>query len=123
MGLDAFLYGRKSYPVTGARDKQEDGYPVSEIEIEFAYWRKNWVLENIIREIIGRDDDQPGAYKIGMLKSQIDQIIRRIDESDYSKNEGRYSKEADLNLFLKLQGWIAGAPRSEHRDIYYRSSW
>lgn len=141
MGLDMYLSGRKD-PGFNAEDRTEDGFRVSSIEVELAYWRKHPDLHGFIVKTFAGGVDE--CQRIDLDEEAIQKIVTAIEndalnhgttgfffgrsyqpgEKDefYSYDE---QKADDLKKFDAALKWLRDVDSSnyEWRSIYYQASW
>ena len=136
MGLDMYLYGKKS--VMSDTVEKVDGYPVTSYTLEVGYWRKHPDLHGFIVETFAEGKDE--CQSIPLSKEDIEHIISAIDDDALAhnttgfffgksyqpdENEYSYQKENDLQIFRDALEWMGNADfqNFENRSVFYRASW
>lgn len=122
MGLDMYLCGEK-YAKKG---QTEDGFPISKVVLEIAYWRKHPNLHGFIVQTFaeGKDDCQ----KIYLGQDDLVTIIDAIKEDRLPDTTGFFfgvsekneeAKNYDLEVFSKALRWA----KETYSTVYYVASW
>lgn len=132
MGLDQYLTGRKYLGGRyAARPREEDGFPVEQVELAIGYWRKHPNLHGYIVNEFGPKDEATGepidnCQDIDLDANAIHKIIEAIQQDTLPQTEGfffgtSYSKSEaspedqqnyleqkaeDLEIFGKSLGWL-----------------
>lgn len=118
MGLDMWLVGRKTLFHDG---HLEDGFPVTEIRVGIAYWRKYYPLHT---HMMGLD-------AVGYLpKPMLERILADL-QADKELHQDRQGPEAEYYVkcrrdavvaFKLALAWVAKQEKYERRDVLYESS-
>lgn len=138
MGLDMNLYGEKSldYQV----EEMIDGFKVSKIVLEIAYWRKHPNLHGFI--VSGFADGVDECQRIHLDKDDLHNIIVALkNDAIYGepvtgfffgrsyfpgeKDEfGSYEEQKayDIEVFTKARDWLLTEGK-EWRSVVYQASW
>lgn len=127
MGLDMNLVGRKFlWPdfKDPKNNRKEDGYRVSMVELDLAYWRKHPDLHGFIVQAFaeGRDDCQ----EIELDTTAIRCIISAVKEERLPHTEGFLfgasagtdeEIEEDVSIFERALAWLEGQPPGERPSL------
>jgi hypothetical protein len=130
MGLDMYLFGRKTPLSYKNNNREEDGFPVESIHLKMGYWRKHPNLHGFIVENMadGRDECQ----EITLSNEEITKIIEAIKEGNLPETEGFFfgasvdsegQRLFDIQTFQTALDWINAGPVDEWRDAFYQASW
>ena len=134
MGLDMFLYGKKLPGWSGDRAKDDEGFIISSVNVELAYWRKHPNLHGFIVETFenGEDNCQP----IELCEDDIETIIEAIRENNLPDTVGFFygksptegaeleaQKAEDIEIFTKALAWLKNKKQNEYRIVVYQASW
>ena len=133
MGLDMFLFGRKSLCVAGRQARTEDGYKIDAIHIELGYWRKHPNLHGYIVEHFAGGVDK--CQEIALDASAIEQIITAVMTKTLPTTEGFFfgvsndtveQVSEDCRILRGALEWLnadKSAPDEYMRSVYYQASW
>jgi len=124
MGLDMYLRGVKN-PFND-RQKDEDGFEITAIEIELGYWRKHPDLHGfIVQQFAGGKDD---CQKIYLNAKAIETILEAVKVEALPLTTGFFfgtSSPSDrlysIEVFEKALKWINRD--KDIRYVYYQASW
>lgn len=127
-----YLTGRKYLGGRyAAKPREEDGFPVEQVEIAIGYWRKHPNLHGYIVNTYGPKDEATGepidnCQDIDLEAEAIKNIIEAIQQDVLPKTEGFFfgesytkddateeekqgyalQKAEDLEIFGKALGWL-----------------
>lgn len=138
MGLDMNLYGEKSTDYQS--DEMVDGFKVSNIILEIAYWRKHPNLHGFIVDTFDNGVDE--CQRIHLDKDDLDKIIVALETDamygepvtgfffgrSYFPGEkdefGSYEEQKayDIEVFTKARDWLLTEGK-EWRSVVYQASW
>ena len=135
MGLDMYLRGRKHpvrYYEAPEKQRREDGYRVSNLELELGYWRKHPDLHGYIVQEYGGGTDE--CQEIDLAAEQLQGLIAAVERGPMPATTGFffgtsdywYAPERVASTAEVLRGalaWLQSAPESEWRSVYYQASW
>lgn len=134
MGLDMFLFGRKSlWDGRNAQVRTEDGYKIDAIHIELGYWRKHPNLHGYIVEHFAEGVDE--CQEIALDASAIEQIITAVMTKTLPTTEGFFfgvsddtveQVSEDCRILRGALEWLnadKSAPDELMRSVYYQASW
>lgn len=125
MGLDMNLYGRK-YRYD---DKEMDeGFPVREVRLELAYWRKHPDLHGyIVQHFAGGIDE---CQEIVLDEDNIRQIIKAVEDAALPHTTGFFfgnSQDANqgdtIGQLTRALEWLETEYQPGVREVIYRASW
>jgi hypothetical protein len=140
MGLDMYLNAKRFYWSKDEAPKIDDvpeGYKVSRVEVEVAYWRKANAIHNWFVENVQDGDDNCLSYRVTreQLQSLVEQCKRVIEDREKAKDllpteNGFFFGDTEYGdyYFLSLSDTveqIEKALQSFSGDWYfeYQSSW
>lgn len=133
MGLDMFLFGRKSLWDGKAPVRTEDGYKIDAIHIELGYWRKHPNLHGYIVDTFAEGVDE--CQEIALDADAIAQIITAVMTKSLPTTEGFFfgvsddtveQVSEDCRILRGALEWLnadKSAPDELMRNVYYRASW
>lgn len=134
MGLDMYLMGRKHLRFVtddGALiARQEDGYPISVIEIDLGYWRKHANLHGyIVNTFAGGEDN---CQRIELDVEDLHRIAEAVTSRSLPHTEGFFFGKSDgtdeeiaedLEIIKKAIDWLLLDTKDGWRSVYYQASW
>ena len=127
MGLDMYLYGRKSTYFSGSSETV-DGKQVTAIEVDLGYWRKHPNLHGFIVDTFADGVDE--CQRIPLDSEDIEKIIHAINEKNlpytegffFGKNDNSEAEQAfDRKVFMEALDWLKAEPSMRH--VIYQASW
>ena len=130
MGLDMFLSGRKFYSSTRGQRPQEDGFDVSQKDLDIGYWRKHPNLHGYIIERFADGVDECQDIELG--PEQIKKLIAAVKADNLPHTEGFFfgvSRPAedqmieDLSILQGALDWLEKPETGVWKSIIYRASW
>lgn len=133
MGLDIYLSGKKFYWTNWREPEKnitEDGFKLTEKQIELGYWRKHPNLHGFIVKTFAKEIDD--CKEIELDEQDIDTIISAIKEKLLPYTEGFYfgksenseeEKEQDIKIFDEAKKWLLTKEKGVSKSIVYQASW
>jgi hypothetical protein len=128
MGLDMYLRGLK-FPAYSTRPlKCEDGYPITTMEVELAYWRKHPDLHGFIVQQFGNGEDN--CQKIYLNEKALEIILDAVKMEALPDTKGFFfgvsspdDRPYSIEVLQQALRWIKSNPEIETRTVYYQASW
>jgi hypothetical protein len=130
MGLDMYLSGMKFLPSNhkdGTKNRKEDGFRISEIELEIGYWRKHPNLHGFIVQTFGGGKDD--CQKIDLSVEDLQKILDASEADQLPQTEGFFfgasrpeDKAETKKIMLDAIRWL-GEKDGSWKSVVYRASW
>ena len=130
MGLDMYLFGRKSPLGYKGGLREEDGFRIDAIHLKMGYWRKHPNLHGYIVKNFADGEDL--CQEIPLSEDNIAKIIQAIRAKELPETRGFFFGESedtegqrllDIQTLQTALDWVNTAPEHEWRDVYYQASW
>ena len=129
MGLDMHLTGEKYIP-NEYPNVLEDGFRVSQRNLELGYWRKHPNLHGyIVNEFADGVDD---CRDIDLSAERLKQLIHAVKDHElphtegffFGKSEGSNTETSeDLRILEGALAWLENESFGGWRSVTYRASW
>ena len=122
---EKFLWTNWKAPEQGLT---EDGFRVSNKELDLGYWRKHPDLHGyIVATFAGGKDD---CQKIELDAEDLQNIIAAINAGKLPHTEGFFfgtseddPPETDIKILTAALKWLEEQEPNVTRSVYYRASW
>jgi hypothetical protein len=128
MGLDMYLKGAKFFTSFDGKRPKEDGFEVSQHELELGYWRKHPNLHGYIVQTFADGKDE--CQDIDLSDKDIETIIQAITEANLPHTTGFFfgesdgsETEEDLRIFNAALAWLKSKEQHAWKSVKYRASW
>lgn len=133
MGLDMYLVGNKFYWTDWEKpenNKTEDGFKLTDVNLQLAYWRKHPNLHGYIVETFAEGKDE--CQQIDLGEADIKKIIEAVKEGALPETTGFFfgksemtdqERAEDIAFFEKALEWVNTKEKGVSRSVHYRASW
>lgn len=143
MGLDMYLQGRKfqrtdwslSEAEREATTRKEDGFKVSQIELDIGYWRKHPDLHGFIVENFADGVDE--CQEIDLVADDLRKILDAVGKDELPHTTGFFfgssgspgdpyydeEKKRTLQVLTDAIAWLTTDDPENYRSVFYRASW
>jgi len=132
MGLDMFLFGRKTLYTNWEHPEQnrlEDGIEISSITVELGYWRKHPNLHGFIVKNYGGDKDE--CQRIDLNEEALRRIVAATMNKTLPVTTGFFfgssrpeDDEETIKIMMTSIQWLTAKEEGHnYREIYYQASW
>ena len=131
MGLDMYLTGKKFIPTNWENPEanvKEDGFRVSERQLELGYWRKHPNLHGYIVQTFAEGVDE--CQNIELAADDLRAILAAIEYNVLPETDGFFfgnsdgsEKPEDLKIFTAALAWLEDKSDKTWRSVVYHASW